>query len=87
MAQSNHRSRTLPAGVEMMTSIPNRYCQRLGIPVPHVEDAARRPEVTLFQLVVVALLERGGPMTVDEIAARLDRGALPARLARPDGRR
>ncbi len=64
--------------------MPNRYCQRLGIPVPRVEDVAGRPEVTLFQLVVVALLERGGPMTVDEIAARLDRAALPARLARPD---
>jgi len=67
-----------------MTSIHNRYCQRLGISVPRIEDAAGRPEVTLFQLVVMALLERGGPMTVVEIAARLDRATLPARLVRPD---
>ncbi|MBF8300410.1 MAG: plasmid pRiA4b family protein [Acidobacteria bacterium] len=67
-----------------MTSIRNRYCQHLGIPVPRIEDVAGRPELTLFQLVVMVLLERGGPMTVDEIAARLDRAALPARLARPD---
>jgi hypothetical protein len=62
----------------------NRYCQHLGIAVPRIEDVAGRSEVTLSQLVVVALLERGGPMTVDEIALRLDRAALPARLARPD---
>ena len=73
-----------PRERDVMTLMPNRYCQRLGIPVPCVEDVAGRPEVTLFQLVVVALLERGGPMTVDEIALRLDRAALPARLARPD---
>lgn len=67
-----------------MTIIPNRYCQRLGIPVPRFEAVAGRPDVTLFQLVVMALLERGGPMSMDEIAARLDRAALPARLARRD---
>jgi hypothetical protein len=67
-----------------MASIHNWYCQHLGIPVPIIEDVAGRPEVTLFQLVVMALLERGGPMTVGEIAARLDRASLPARLARPD---
>ena len=68
----------------MTSIIPNRYCQHLGIPVPRIEDVSGRPDVTLFQLAVVALLERGGPMTVDEIAARLDRATLPARLARPD---
>jgi len=67
-----------------MTSIHNRYCQHLGIRVPRIEDVAGRPEVTLLQLVVIALLERGGPMTFVEIAARLDLAALPARLARPD---
>jgi hypothetical protein len=67
-----------------MTHIPNRYCLHLGIPVPRVEDVAARPQVTLFQLVVVALLEHGGPMTVDEIASRLDRASLPAHLARVD---
>ena len=67
-----------------MTSLHNRYCQHLGIPVPRIEDVAGRPEVTLFQLVVMALLERGGPMTLEEIAARLDRATLPARLARPE---
>jgi len=55
-----------------MTSLPNRYCQRLGIPVPRVEDVAGRPEGTLFQLVVVALLEAwGSPQTLDDVNARL----------------
>jgi hypothetical protein len=67
-----------------MTDVPNTYCQRLGISVPRVEVVAQIPEVRLFHLVVVALIERGGPMTVDEIAERLDRAALPARFTTPD---
>jgi hypothetical protein len=67
-----------------MTDVPNTYCRRLGISVPRVEVVAQIPEVRLFHLVVVALIERGGPMTVDEIAERLDRAALPARLVTPD---
>lgn len=56
----------------------NRYCERAGLTsVPRVEDALVRGTANLFQLMVVALLERGGPMTVEEIADRLtDAGAV-----------
>jgi hypothetical protein len=50
----------------------NRYCERVGLTsVPRVEDVLSRNEVNLFHLMVVALLERGGPMAVEEIAERL----------------
>jgi hypothetical protein len=64
--------------------VPNTYCRRLGISVPRVEVVAQLPDVRLFHLVVVALLERGGSMTIDEIVERLERAALPARFATPD---
>lgn len=50
----------------------NPYCERLGIQPPDLEDLALRPDVKLFHLMVAALLERGGPMALEEIAARLD---------------
>lgn len=50
----------------------NRYCARLGLdPVPRVEDALARPGIKLFHLVVVALLERGGPMPLEAVVERL----------------
>jgi hypothetical protein len=58
----------------------NRYCERVGLEsVPRVEDVLdkKRATVNLFRLMVVALLERGGPMSVEEIAARLTKaGAI-----------
>lgn len=50
----------------------NSYCQKLGIAVPRVEDAVPRRGMNLHGLMVVALLERGGPMTIEEIADRLE---------------
>jgi hypothetical protein len=67
-----------------MANDSNRYCRRLRIPVPDLDVVATCPEASLFHLMVAALLERGGPMTFDEIAARLERMALPPRLARTD---
>jgi len=55
-----------------MDPVQNRYCERLGIPVPRVEDVVERGTAKLFHLMVVALLERGAPMTLDEIAERLE---------------
>lgn len=56
----------------------NRYCERIGLlGVPRVQDVLGRDEMNLFHLMVVTLLERGGPMTVEEIAERLtDAGAI-----------
>ena len=51
--------------------VRNRYCERLGIAVPRVEDVAEPGTAKLFHLMVVALLELGAPMTLDEIAERL----------------
>jgi hypothetical protein len=55
------------------------YATRLGIPRPRIEDLVGRPGVKLFHLMVVALIERSGPMRLDEIARRLEE----AGLARP----
>jgi len=48
------------------------YCTALGlIAPPQLADFSERPGITLFQLLVVALLEHDGPQTMPEIAARL----------------
>ncbi|MBI2828319.1 MAG: hypothetical protein HYX77_03470 [Acidobacteria bacterium] len=58
----------------------NRYCERIGLAsVPCVEDVLDRDEVSLFHLMVVALLERGRPMTVEQIAERLTEAGAVAR--------
>ena len=56
--------------------MPNRYCDALGIPAPRVEDHIPGGIVKLFHTMVVALLEHGGPMTMDEIVARLEAAGL-----------
>jgi hypothetical protein len=61
-----------------MDPVQNRYCERLGISVPRVEDVAERGRAKLFHLMVVALLERGAPMTLDEIAERLEAAGVTA---------
>ncbi|MEK7373067.1 MAG: hypothetical protein AAB265_16590, partial [candidate division NC10 bacterium] len=51
-----------------MSTTGNRYCERAGLTsVPRVQDVLGRDEVNLFHVMVVALLERGGPMTVEEM--------------------
>ena len=55
------------AGGDVSTT-GNRYCERAGLTsVPRVQDVLGRDEVNLFHVMVVALLERGGPMTVEEV--------------------
>ena len=49
----------------------NSYCERLGLPVPRLEDVVDRKQVRLFHLMVAALLERGRPMGLDDLAERL----------------
>ena len=57
----------------------NAYCERLGISVPNVEKELQRKKApTLFHLLVVALLEKGAPMSMQEIGSRLlEAGFLP----------
>jgi hypothetical protein len=53
-------------------SMADGYCELIRIPTPSLDDLAGRRDVKLFHLMVVALLERGGPMSIDELADRLD---------------
>jgi hypothetical protein len=58
---------------------PNLYCQALGIPVPRLDDVKSHPEANYYSLLIIALLEHGGPMTLADVARRLERvGFAPA---------
>jgi len=69
-----------------MKSVPaadsaNRYCRRLRLAVPDLDTAVKSPDVTIAQLMALAVLEAGGPLTLEAVAERLQRLALPPRLA------
>ena len=65
-----------------MTSTNNAYCAALGIPVPRMEDALPSTDVNFYSLLLVALLERGAPMTLEDVAVRFEEaGVAPAREA------
>ncbi len=53
-----------------MTSTPNAYCVALGITVPRLEDAKSSPDANYYSLLIIALLERGVPMTLGDVSAR-----------------
>jgi hypothetical protein len=53
-----------------MTSTTNAYCAALGIHPPRIEDAKSSSDANYYSLLLVALLERGEPMTLDDVAAR-----------------
>ena len=53
-----------------MTSTTNTYCAALGIRAPRIEDAKSSPDANYYSLLLVALLERGEPMTLEDVAAR-----------------
>ena len=59
----------------------NRYCQRLGLPMPDLDTALTHPELKVAHLMALAVLEAGGPLSLEAIAERLGRLALPPRLA------
>jgi hypothetical protein len=59
--------------------VSNPYCESLGIDVPVLEKAVGLPVANTYALLLVALLERGAPMSLPEVAARFDRaGVAPA---------
>ncbi len=49
----------------------NDWCRTLGIERPSVDAVASHPEASSYTLLIVALLERGAPMTLAEAAARM----------------
>jgi len=53
-----------------VTRISNSYCVAIGIQPPRIEDARSSPDANYYSLLLVALLERGGPMTLEEVAER-----------------
>ena len=53
-----------------MKSIGNAYCTALGIRTPRIEDAKSSPDANYYSLLLVALLERGEPMTLEDVAVR-----------------
>jgi len=62
-----------------VTNASNPYCAALGIPVPRVEDARSSPDANCYGLLLVALLERGAPLTLEEAALRFEEaGVAPA---------
>src|SRR3990172_5231056 len=57
----------------------NPYCQALGIEVPRLEAAKHSPDANVYSLLIVALLELGRPITLEEAAARMaEAGIVPA---------
>lgn len=60
----------------------NPYCEALGIQVPSLEVARGSPTANYYSLLIVALLERGEPITLEEAAKRFEEaGVAPARRA------
>ncbi|MEW5850532.1 MAG: hypothetical protein AB2A00_17230 [Myxococcota bacterium] len=57
----------------------NPYCQALNISPPSLAAVRSHPAASTFRLLLVALLERGGPMTLPEVARRFEEvGLAPA---------
>ena len=60
----------------------NPYCDALGIAVPRLELAARAAGANTYSMLIVALLERGEPLTLAEAAQRFEvAGIAPAGFA------
>ena len=65
-----------------MTRTTNPYCEALGIKVPNLEVAKDRRDANYYPLLLVALLERGEPITLQEAAHRFEEaGVAPAERA------
>ena len=61
---------------------PNPYCEVLGIDVPDLKAARNRPDANYYSLLIVALLERGRPITLKEAAQRFEEvGVAPRERA------
>src|SRR6266496_146985 len=59
----------------------NAWCVSLGIPVPRLEVAKNSPDANFYSLLIVALLERGEPLTLSQAAQRFERAGIgPATL-------
>ncbi len=60
----------------------NPYCEALGIEVPSLEAARQSPDANFYALLIVALLEKGEPITLQQAAERFEEaGVAPAERA------
>ena len=57
----------------------SEWCRSLGITPPRLDSVAGRREATTFALLLVALLERGEPMTLADVAARFESAGIASR--------
>ena len=60
----------------------NAYCAALGIDPPTIDAAKSSPDANYYSLLLIALLERGEPMTLPDVARRFEEaGIAPAHEA------
>ena len=57
----------------------NPYCQALGIEAPVLEKLTGHPQASTSTLLLVALLERGAPMSLPEAALRFEQAGVAPR--------
>ena len=57
----------------------NDWCRTLGIEPPTLDAVAHHREANTFALLLVALLERGRPMTLAEAAMRFEQAGISGR--------
>lgn len=57
----------------------NDWCRALGISSPKLEAVVGHQEANAYSLLLVALLERGEPMTLAEVAVRFDEAGVAER--------
>ena len=57
----------------------NPYCQALGIEAPVLENLTGHPQASTSTLLLVALLERGAPMSLPEAALRFEQAGVAPR--------
>ena len=56
----------------------NAYCRALKIDPPSIEAVRRHAKANTYALLIIALLEKGEPMTLEEVAARFERAGIAA---------
>jgi hypothetical protein len=61
--------------------LSNPYCEALGIRVPALDAVRDHPEARAYTLMIVALLERGNPMTLPEVAERFAQAGIASASA------
>jgi hypothetical protein len=59
----------------------NPWCRAAGLEPPRLEAVAHHREANTFALLLVALLERGAPMSLAEVAARFEEAGVTDRAS------